>query len=235
MQSVWPRVGLIFLLPCAAISLANAASIKLDGSCSYFGEALPPKAEMVSSTDEVGTLIQRIVDVSGLSRNFEVRAALVPNAVAMNLGSTRYILYNPRFIQDVSNATGSRWAAIGILAHEVGHHLNGHTLISGGSRPPLELQADYFSGFILEKLGATLEDATAAIEKFAPQASGPTHPARLDRVASIKSGWMSACKKDANCANNMEADGKLQIEDDPGNLKDFGIEKKNRALTREAQ
>ena len=36
-----------------------------------------------------------------------------------------------------------------LLAHEVGHHLNGHTIHRGGSTPELELEADEFAGFIL--------------------------------------------------------------------------------------
>lgn len=228
------KVGLILLLPYVGVSCANAASINLGSSCSYFGETLPPKAELVSSTDEVGTLIQRIVDASGLSRNFEIRAAIVPNAIAMNLGSSRYILYNPRFIQEISTATGNRWAAVGILAHEVGHHLNGHTLMSGGSRPPLELQADYFSGFILQKLGATLEDATAVIEKFAPPTGSTTHPAQHDRVASIRSGWTSACAKDVNCLGDPPPEGKSQVNgSSEGQISPNSS--RNKALVREAQ
>src|ERR1700712_4639368 len=89
----------------AGIDLVWAITIKLDGSCSYFGESLPAKIETVSSTDNVSGLIQRIVDASGLSRNFEIGAALVPNAVAVNLGATRYILYNPSFIEEITAAT----------------------------------------------------------------------------------------------------------------------------------
>ena len=234
MRSVSVKVGWISFLLCAGISWANAAAIKLDGSCSYFGEALPPRAELVSSTDEVGTLIKRIVDASGLSRNFEVRAALVPNAVAMNLGSTRYILYNPKFIQEISTTSGNRWAALGILAHEVGHHLNGHTLASGGSRPPLELQADYFSGFVLQKLGATLVESTDVIERFAPETSSLTHPSRRERVASIAAGWGSACDKDPDCRKDAisreelgNGDAALSTSSNPG------LQKKT--LIREAQ
>jgi hypothetical protein len=182
------------------ISIASATTIKLDGSCSYFGETLPAKTDViVPPDDDISNLIQRIVDVSGLARNFEIRAALVPNAAAVNLGSTRYILYNPSFMTDIAAATQDRWAASGILAHEIGHHLNGDTLQPGGSRPTIELKADYFSGFILQKLGASLEDATAVIEKFAPEAGDVTHPGRHERIASITSGWTTACRGDADC------------------------------------
>jgi hypothetical protein len=190
-----------------SISIASATTIKLAGSCSYFGETLPAKTDViVPPNDDVSNLIQRIVDVSGLARNFEIRAALVPNAAAVNLGSTRYILYNPSFMADIASATQDRWAAASILAHEIGHHLNGDTLQPGGSRPPLELKADYFSGFILQKLGASMEDATVVIEKFAPEAGDVTHPGRRERIASITSGWAAACRNDADCPKDRFQD-----------------------------
>jgi hypothetical protein len=221
----------------AGTGLACAASIALKGSCSYFGEALPPKTEILSSNDNnVSGLIQRIVDASGLSRNFEIRAALVPNAAAVTLGSTRYILYNPSFLNEITTTTQDRWAAAGILAHEIGHHLNGHTLQAGGSRPPLELEADYFSGFILEKLGAQLADATAVIEKFAPETGSATHPARRERVASITSGWRAACQADPDCPK-----AGISLDDVPDNDAPAATSKQpaaggaNKTLMREAQ
>src|SRR5882762_11341739 len=150
-------------------ALVFALALKLDGSCSYFGEKLPASAEVTPATNNAITLIQRIVDVSGLARNFEVRAAFVPNAAAVTLGTTRYILYNPRFVDDITATTRNRWSAMGTMAHEVGHHLNGHTLQAGGSRPDIEREADYFSGFVLQRLGARLSDATAVIEILAPE------------------------------------------------------------------
>ena len=221
----------------AGVGCACALSITLDGSCSYFGETLPQSAEIVSSTDNVGALIQRIVNASGLARNFEVRAALVPNAAAINLGSTRYILYNPVFMNDIVTTTKDRWASAGILAHEIGHHLNGHTLRSGGSRPPLELEADYFSGFVLEKLGAQLQDATAVIEQFAPEAASATHPARRERIASITSGWSAACQADPDCPKDAIPQSEIQKDDNAVTVTPAppDAEQRHKALMREAQ
>lgn len=138
---------------------------------------------------EADAVIARVVDVSGLSKNFEIRAAGVPNAVAMIQGDARYILYNQYFITQTDKSTHTKWGAISILAHEVGHHLNGHTLKPGGSRPDLEIQADYFSGFVLQKMGASLEEARIAMETLASDQASPTHPAKNDRLAAITNGW----------------------------------------------
>lgn len=216
--------------------LAGAANIGLQGSCSYFGENLPATTEMTVPGDEVGVLITRIVEASGLARNFEIQAALVPNAAAVNLGAARYILYNPSFIQEIAAKTHNRWAATAILSHEVGHHLNGHTLQSGGSRPPLELEADFFSGFILERLGAQIEDATAVIEQFAPDAGSTTHPRKQTRLESIRAGWMAACHKDQNCPHDVTLDNDV---DSKITSQTVGRENtpttRNKALIREAQ
>ncbi len=81
------------------------------------------------------------------------------------------------------------WASLSILAHEVGHHLNGHSLIPGGSRPSLELQADKFSGFILAKIGASLEEAQSAINAIVSENGSTTHPGKSARLAAIANGW----------------------------------------------
>jgi hypothetical protein len=237
MRATKMRVAWFAVWQLASVGFASALSISLDGSCSYFGETLPPKTEIVSSTDNVSAFIQRIVEASGLARNFEIRAALVPNAAAVNLGSTRYILYNPSFMNEITTTTQDRWASAGILAHEIGHHLNGHTLQAGGSRPPLELEADYFSGFILQKLGAQLGDATAVIEKLAPEAGSATHPGRRERIASITSGWVAACKNDPDCPKDAISQDDFRKDDDsaavPPMLPD--ADRRNKALIREAQ
>src|SRR5690606_3988707 len=72
---------------------------------------------------------------------------------------------------------------------EVGHHLNGHTLKSGGSNHRIELQADEFSGFVLARMGCSLGDAQAAVNKMLPDEGSATHPANADRLATIEKGW----------------------------------------------
>jgi len=102
---------------------------------------------------------------TGLLSNFIIKTADVPNAKASISGSTRYVLYNQLFMKRVKQQTNTDWAAISILAHEIGHHLSGHTLDDQGTRPNKELEADRFSGFVLAKMSATLEEAIITISK----------------------------------------------------------------------
>jgi hypothetical protein len=88
-----------------------------------------------------------------------------------------------------------------ILAHEVGHHLNGHTLLGTGSTPNLELEADEFSGFVMRKLGASLAEAQAAIKLIGSERASKTHPGRAQRLASILHGWDHADTQIASAVN----------------------------------
>jgi hypothetical protein len=207
-------------------------------ACSYYGETLPKQLTAYAASDEANSdegkdiierIIQRIVDVSGMARNFEILAAPVPNAAATTQNGIRYILYNTAFVSeldklrrvsDFDNLTRTDWAKISILAHEVGHHANGHTLTAGGSRPQWELEADVFSGHIVQRLGGSLASAKAAMEQFGSATGSLTHPAKEARLAAITSGWMKACEneKDLDCHPEPDPDSDL------GGPRSLGVE-----------
>lgn len=138
-------------------------------------------------------IIQEITNVVGLQPRFELRATReVDNAAAVVYGGKRYLLYNPDFLAAVNRAGRTDWAGISILAHEMGHHLNGHTLRAGGSNPQDELEADEFSGFVLRKLGASLAQAQAALAAVATDEGSASHPGRAPRLDAIGTGWRRA-------------------------------------------
>lgn len=168
------------------------ASAKYTQMCSYYGETITGDIHAFKPDASAEAVIKNIMSIIGLKANFELRAANVPNAAAVILKGKRYILYNPEFMQNINAVTGSNWAAVSILAHEIGHHLNGHTLDNVGSRPQTELDADEFSGFVLRKLGASLEDAQAVMEKIASIRGSHSHPARQERLIAIAAGWNRA-------------------------------------------
>lgn len=148
-----------------------------------------------TSLDEAREMIENIIAVVGLKPKFEIKEANIPNAAAVIYGSKRYVLYNSNFVERLNKAAGNKWASVSILAHEIGHHLNGHTLERGGSRPEIELEADEFSGFVLRKMGATLPQAQVAMKVAASQRASHTHPAQKDRLYAIANGWNAANKQ----------------------------------------
>jgi len=165
---------------------------KYTAMCSYYGETISGTVDAYESGPTAEKVVKNIMSVIGLKPNFELRASNVPNAAAVMIKSKRYILYNPAFMDKINNASGTNWAAISILAHEIGHHLNGHTLDNVGSRPQTELDADEFSGFVLRKMGATLTDAQAVMSIIASPNGSKSHPPKRDRLAFIAAGWNNA-------------------------------------------
>jgi tetratricopeptide (TPR) repeat protein len=181
--------------------------INIGKSCSYYGEKVPMEAYTFSSDNESKAALKLISDASGLSPNFTLVAGNVPNACATMIFNEntkeleRYIIYNQTFMYNITQKI-NYWASISILAHEVGHHLNGHSLIPGGSRPSLELEADKFSGFILAKLGATLDDAQSAINSLVSEQGSVTHPPKSARLAAIANGWYQNSSSERNTKIN---------------------------------
>ena len=170
-------------------------------ACSYDGSPVafsPPDLSKGGSSGK--QVVAEIMKYTGLPANFVVVEGQVPNAAAVIMAGPdkvprRVIAYNPSFMGDVIRATkANNWAPVSIMAHEIGHHLSGHTIVPGGSQPPIELESDKFSGFVLYKMGAPLADAQRAIATLIPEADGETHPGRRKRLAAIASGWIEACE-----------------------------------------
>jgi hypothetical protein len=159
-------------------------------------EKVQPVAELAYTTTVNNAaprdIIGEIIEVVGLKPRFEVRTANIENAAAVIYNGKRYILYNERFLAAINNAVHTDWAGVSILAHEIGHHLNGHTLSRSGSNHADELEADEFSGFVLRKMGASMEDAQAAMKVLSDERSSATHPGRSYRLAAISKGWRNA-------------------------------------------
>ncbi len=185
--------NIIYSVIIIIISFSAEAQEKLNletgHSCSYYGKKIEDEVYSFSSTKEATDIITRIVNIIGLEQNFDIMAANVPNALATISNNKRLILYSQNFIMNIKNATGTDWAGISILAHEIGHHLNGHTIMPGGSRPKIELQADKFSGFVCAKMGASLSDAQAAMTQIASNSGSSTHPPKTARLEAIALGW----------------------------------------------
>ena len=150
-------------------------------------------------------MIMQILETIGLPQNFDIVSAGVPNAAAVIQGDKRFILYSRYFMNNIKKQASNQWAPISIMAHEIGHHLAGHTLKSDGSRPLIELEADRFSGSVLQKMGASLEDALAAMEQLGNEHGSATHPRKLDRLEAITAGWEDSCAKDRNCQATRDA------------------------------
>jgi beta-xylosidase len=137
-------------------------------------------------------MLQDIIDVTGLQTDIKLKEAHVLNIQASISHRKRYISYNPTYIASLNKLTRNKWAVMTLLAHEVGHHLNGHTIRKGGSTPELELEADEFAGFILQKLGATLQESQNVMHYISIAKESRTHPGKNARLKAIEKGWNKA-------------------------------------------
>lgn len=143
--------------------------------------------------------VYRVVRQSGLLANFTVlEDDHVPTAVAYIKGRERVIAYNPAFISGILDSSGTDWAAVSILAHEIAHHLLGHTLAPEALHPGDELACDRYSGFILQRMGATIEESLAAIAVAGNVHGTRDHPPKHARSAAITQGWQEAERIAAN-------------------------------------
>ncbi|GAB3990989.1 hypothetical protein GCM10028807_19660 [Spirosoma daeguense] len=164
--------------------------------CSYTGGSVGPQvvcSPKTSSNGHAERVVDRILKPIGLMRNFKViECSNTDNCFATVLKGQRYIVYDGAFMAQIDQDTETDWAAISIMAHEIGHHLQGHTIDGRGGQPQKEIEADKFSGFVMHQLGASLEDASAAVRALGDEHATSTHPAKPARVEAIRKGWLEA-------------------------------------------
>lgn len=206
-QTIKTLISATAFCNCGVSDLFGQQELKAEGQCNYYGEEFGDTIYTYSSNSEAVDVVTDILKHTGLNQNFEIHAANVPNAMAAIRGDRRYILYNQEFMRGVKHATKTDWAGTSILAHEIGHHLQGHTIQAGGSRPVIELEADKYSGFVLQRMGATIDEAKIAMQKIGSDSGSPTHPKKRDRLVAIVAGW--------NQAKELEGIKKSDIEEEP--------------------
>jgi len=154
-------------------------------------------ANSFSDNPQAVDVVRKILRVLVLPQSFvilpcskiEFACAFTPKGEAL----IRYILYNNEFMNDIVKNTSS-WSNYFILAHEIGHHLCGHTLSSTTSlekRREREIEADQFAGSIMYKLGATLKQSQQAVSKVASDGSDEfsSHPNLNKRLSAVKIGY----------------------------------------------
>ena len=155
--------------------------------------------------------LDKILDVTGMSKRFVLKeCSNISNCIATTYNGIRYILYDRDFMDAIATRTNS-WSSTSILAHEIAHHVNGHTLgekeTTLSESRQMELEADEYSGFILGKLGASITQAQEAINIYSSNAddSYSTHPSKDKRLKAIYKGWSKAKGQGSNNDNSTNS------------------------------
>lgn len=112
------------------------------------------------------------------------------NAFATVAGGRKIIVVDVGFLEKLNQLADTEWAAIQVLAHELGHHIAG--FVEDSHRG--ELNADYWSGQALRRLGAARTAATAGILTVGTETDTSSHPSRSRRAAIISRGWDDAAR-----------------------------------------
>lgn len=128
--------------------------------------------------------------IPGVADRIHVRASAETANAEAQIGEDgqRYIFYNSTFMRELGAKTQHYWALVFVIAHEVGHHIAGH-LDFAGQDHRVELEADRYAGFILGRMGASHEEAIAAVGSIGAGAGTSTHPPREQRVQIASLGW----------------------------------------------
>lgn len=165
--------------------------------CNYYGKKINESTICgmlgFRSRPEAIEAVNEIVRRSGLKQNFYVmECPNIDNCFAAVREGERLIVYDAEFMKKINSMTNTDWSAMSILAHEIGHHLQGHTLKIGGSEQSKEIEADEFSGFVMYQMGANLQEAQSAIQRLATDYDSGTHPPKAQRLGAIKRGFENA-------------------------------------------
>ena len=177
--------GFLLLVTCCAFS-------QRVNQCGF---VIPPKSlsSNFSSVYEAKSIVDGMLAKIKWQENFSLREQNgINNAYATIIQNRRYIIYDNDFLEALDNYAATDWASISVLAHEMGHHYYNHVISASGSTVPKELEADYFSGYVMARMGATLDEAEAAMNKLGTAQQTATHPAKSDRLNSISKGWYYA-------------------------------------------
>ena len=179
--------------------------------CSYIEDDLDESKKICDffqgksflGNENAETALNKILSSIGASKTFILQECSgVNNASATSYKGIRYIFYNDSFMNKIVNRTNP-WSNLSILAHEVGHHINGHTMdmvlyandvvtaVSKETGREQELEADYFSGFVMAKLGATSSEATQVMAMISSDAddTNSSHPSKSKRLEAITKGY----------------------------------------------
>lgn len=170
------------------MKLSHNNTISIFGFCGIL--CLISCAPVVSHTFDASQSLQEVLAQTGLNENFIVVESNFISATDIDIGAhgQRIIYYNRDFMLDINDKTGTEWASVAVIAHAVGSHLHGN---HPAEYIPISkvLELDEFTGFILHKMGASLQQAQAVYHTFDEQRS---HIPRIERLAAVERGWRRA-------------------------------------------
>lgn len=173
--------------PVCMFSLKDGWS---DGGQSEFVEYITHKAGRHDKSG-IPQVVEQIKKALAVKASFDVFIAKNENnAMAAVANGTKILVVDVAFLENLNKISKTQWAAIQVMAHEVGHHVAGFS----NSAHRNELNADYWSGLVLQRLGASREASTKAILTVGTEVDTKSHPNKYKRSLTIAKGWDDASR-----------------------------------------
>lgn len=204
------QIFLFYVLMLCAGNLLNGQVKVLDN---FYGKSQSDEDICLRSgnyTNDVSVekLILQIVEAFGVKKlDFTViRCDGISNVMSTISSGKLFLLYNTAFLKSIKSfdfKTDSLstnkvdWVPLHVLTHEIAHLLNGHFVNPSpkATMHDLELEADETAGFILQRLGATLEESQQALKSDLVSIEGNSdYPPRVQRLEANRKGWEKAGK-----------------------------------------
>lgn len=165
------------------------SSISTTNSCSIGDDT---KQENKQNIDVVPATIENhisifnsLISIAGIqnSRIKLVTSNQTSSAKYIKQDTISYIIYNPLAFHNKQDEI-----FIGVIAHELGHFINHHD--DFGSRKDLELDADYYIGFLMRRLNILdMNKVFSCLTLFPDNTMSETHPEKEKRKISIQNGF----------------------------------------------
>jgi hypothetical protein len=197
-------IALCLLCYCA-LQAQEFFEVPTQHNCTYSG-VLEEELYSFEATPPVPGIVDQILRSTGSVRNFELVQCNVESVAAILAEGKRYLLYSQDFYLKLPQQ--ERALAYGLLAHEIGHHVNEHTF-DPAFREKEELEADFFMGYALCKVEgiAQLRSALDVPRKqpFAYEIG------QNKRHQAIQSGWQRS-NQHVQVQENMAFEGATATE-----------------------
>ena len=135
-------------------------------------------------------IAQEIILSRGVKKDVQFYEADINNALATIVNGKMIIIYDTTFLNMTEKLTNNKGGATMVLAHEIGHLLNIHSLAPSASSPWWdELDADYFVGLIVLAKKIPIESIYALYDLFPTMSDSKSHPEWQARIKTTINGY----------------------------------------------
>jgi hypothetical protein len=138
-------------------------------------------------------IIQEIILYQGIKKEIQIYEANIDNALATIIDGKMIIVYDTVFLNMAEKLSNFKGGATLILAHEIGHLLNIHSLSPSESSSWWdELDADYFVGSIVLNKKILIDAVYAVYDMFPTMSTSKSHPEWQARIKTTINGYCNA-------------------------------------------